>query len=69
MILPGAQKNNQDKDKSVTLVTKLIDHINKKAFQSKAYRPSNKAEQWASVHEADCGQTDSCENITFPRGR
>ena len=30
------------------------------------YRPRRKAEQWTSSHKADCGQTDSCENITFP---
>ena len=29
----------------------------------------NKDEQWASSHEADCGQnTDACENIIFPYG-
>ena len=30
---------------------------------------ANKDEQWPSIHEANCGQTDTCENITFPRGR
>ena len=45
--------------------TNLVKH--KKAFQYDAYRPrSNKDEQWTSSHEADCGQTDTCENITFP---
>ena len=29
----------------------------------------NMTEQWANIHEADCGQTDTCENITFPWGR
>ena len=28
----------------------------------------NKAEQWTISHEADCGHTDTCENITFPLG-
>ena len=29
----------------------------------------NKAKQWTSIHEADCGQTDTCENITFTCSR
>ena len=24
-----------------------------------------KAEQWTSGHDADCGPTNTCENITF----
>ena len=45
---------------------KQTQRLNKKAFQYDAYRPRRKAEQWTSSHEANCGQTDICENITFP---
>ena len=31
-----------------------------------AYRPRRKVEQWTSSHEANCGQTETRENITFP---
>ena len=30
---------------------------------------TDKVEQWTSSHEADCGQIDTCENITFPYGQ
>ena len=40
--------------------------FNKYAFEYGAYLPHrNKNEQWPSSHEADCGQTDAYENITF----
>ena len=30
------------------------------------YHAVTRPNKWTSIHEADCGQTDTCENITFP---
>ena len=48
------------------MMKKKMKKMKKMMKTMKMMKKTTKDEQWTRTREAGCGQTDTCENITFP---